>query len=167
MPSTVWLLLMVLVSPVPGLETNTLLNKFDVEADCRTEEKRIGRDMADSYPGDTSFRIECQERTPKPVSTHVNYTEVLRGWADTRHPGFAYTLKALKVKKLEVPGDEKNAPKTSMVFQIVLNYISGESQSFIVFIGEDDLRVYAWVEVFVPVQDDDEPEETYPQKDAA
>lgn len=165
MPATIWLLLMVLLGPAPGLETNTLLNKFNTPEECQIERNRIGFDMAAAYPYERDFVIECQVRVPKEPSTQVNYTEVLRGWADTRHPGFAYSLKALKVKKLEVPGDDKNPPKTSMVFQIVLNYVNGKAQSFIVFVGEDDLRVYAWVEVFVP-DTDEEPEEEFPQKDA-
>lgn len=164
MPSTVWLLFLVLLSPVPGIETNTKLNEFDSESVCHDEQERIGKEMAIAYPGDTSFRIECQSRTRKPVSTQVNYTEVLRGWADTRHPGFSYALKVNRVKKLEVPGSEQNAPKVSMVFQISLNYINGNSQSFIVFVGEDDLRVYAWVEVIVP-DNDEAPTEEFPAKD--
>jgi len=158
---TVWLLLMVLVNAVPGLESSTKLNEFSTPEECQQEQERIGKDMADAYPGDTSFRIDCNKAT-KPDDSHINYTKIIRDWADTKHPGFSYTLKVMKVKQVEMPADSSNGPKISMVFQIVLNYVNGNSQSFIVFIGEDS-RLYAWVETEIP--NEGEPVEEFPEKD--
>jgi hypothetical protein len=62
-----WLLLIVLLIEVPGINQVTVLNTFATYDACQTERNRIGYEMAESYPGENDFRIVCefQEGVPK------------------------------------------------------------------------------------------------------
>jgi hypothetical protein len=51
---------MILLSDVPGLEREYLLNTFDTAEECQTERNRIGFEMAEAYPYENDFIIVCQ-----------------------------------------------------------------------------------------------------------
>jgi hypothetical protein len=55
-----WLLVMVLLIEVPGLGGVTLLNKFNTYEECKAERDRIGYAMAEAYPNERDFVIECR-----------------------------------------------------------------------------------------------------------
>lgn len=55
-----WLLVMILLNIVPGLEKITVLNTFATLEECQVERNRIGFDMAEAYPYERDFVIACQ-----------------------------------------------------------------------------------------------------------
>jgi len=55
-----WLLIMVLLNIVPGLEKITVLNTFATSEECQMERNRIGFAMAAAYPYERDFVIACQ-----------------------------------------------------------------------------------------------------------
>ena len=57
---TMWLLLIVLLTPLPGNNRMTVLNTFATYEDCQPERNRIGFEMAESYPYESDFRIVCE-----------------------------------------------------------------------------------------------------------
>ena len=58
--SPMWLLVIVLLNIVPGLERVMVLNTFTTSEECRSERNRIGFEMAAAYPYDRDFVIACQ-----------------------------------------------------------------------------------------------------------
>ena len=58
--SPMWLLIMVLLNIVPGLDKITVLNTFATSEECQIERNRIGFEMAAAYPHDRDFVIACQ-----------------------------------------------------------------------------------------------------------
>lgn len=58
--SPMWMLIIVLLSIVPGLEKITVLNTFATSEECQNERNRIGFEMAAAYPHDRDFVIACQ-----------------------------------------------------------------------------------------------------------
>jgi hypothetical protein len=58
--SPMWLLIMVLLNIVPGLEKITVLNTFATSEECQIERNRIGFEMAAAYPYERDFVIACQ-----------------------------------------------------------------------------------------------------------
>jgi hypothetical protein len=58
--SLVWLLIMVLLNTVPGLEKITVLNTFTTSEECQSERNRIGFEMAEAYPYERDFVIACR-----------------------------------------------------------------------------------------------------------
>ena len=58
--SPMWLLIMVLLNIVPGLDKITVLNTFTTSEECQTERNRIGFVMAAAYPHERDFVIACQ-----------------------------------------------------------------------------------------------------------
>jgi len=58
--SPMWLLIIVLLNIVPGLEKITVLNTFATSEECQSERNRIGFEMAEAYPHDRDFVIACQ-----------------------------------------------------------------------------------------------------------
>ena len=58
--SPMWLLIIVLLNIVPGLEKITMLNTFATSEECQSERNRIGFDMAAAYPNERDFVIACQ-----------------------------------------------------------------------------------------------------------
>ncbi len=58
--SPMWLLVIVLLNIVPGLERITVLNTFTTSEECQSERNRIGFEMAAAYPYDRNFVIACQ-----------------------------------------------------------------------------------------------------------
>jgi hypothetical protein len=55
-----WVVLMILLNTVPGLERTYVLNTFDTQEECQSERNRIGFDMAASHPYERDFIIVCQ-----------------------------------------------------------------------------------------------------------
>ncbi len=62
-----WLLLIVLLTPIPGISRATVLNYFETLKACQPERDRVGSEIAKSYPDETDFRIVCEflERRPR------------------------------------------------------------------------------------------------------
>jgi hypothetical protein len=58
-----WLLVIVLLNFVPGLEKVTVLKTFPTFEECQIERNRIGFDMAESYPQEHDFNVVCQLAT--------------------------------------------------------------------------------------------------------
>jgi len=54
-----WLLVIILLSQVPGLDKITVLKTFPTYQACKEERNRIGFDMAESYPETANFTIDC------------------------------------------------------------------------------------------------------------
>jgi len=55
-----WLLVIVLLNIVPGLNKVTVLNTFPTAEECQVERNRIGFEMAAAYPNERDFVIACQ-----------------------------------------------------------------------------------------------------------
>jgi hypothetical protein len=55
-----WLLVIVLLNIVPGLEKITVLNTFATSEECQIERTRIAVEMAAAYPNDRDFVIACR-----------------------------------------------------------------------------------------------------------
>ena len=55
-----WLLVIVLLNNVEGLDHITVLHTYTTSEACEFERNRIGYEMAASYPDDHDFVIACQ-----------------------------------------------------------------------------------------------------------
>ena len=62
-----WLLVIVLLAAPTGISRITVLNTFPTYEECQPERDRVGIAMAESYPQDNSFQIECKRQEPKPL----------------------------------------------------------------------------------------------------
>ena len=58
--SSMWLLVIVLLNFVPGLNKVTVLNTFATAEECQIERNRIGFEMAAAYPNERDFVVACQ-----------------------------------------------------------------------------------------------------------
>ena len=58
--SPMWMLIIVLLSIVPGLEKIRVLNTFATSEECQIERNRIGFEMAKAYPNERDFVIACR-----------------------------------------------------------------------------------------------------------
>jgi hypothetical protein len=58
--SPMWLLVIVLLNIVPGLDKIMVLNTFATSEECQSERNRIGFEMAAAYPYERDFVIACQ-----------------------------------------------------------------------------------------------------------
>ena len=58
-----WLLVIILLNIMPGLERVTVLNTFATSEECQIERNRIGYEMAAAYPNERDFVIACQLST--------------------------------------------------------------------------------------------------------
>lgn len=58
--SPMWLLLMVLLHTVPGLEKITVLNTCATSEECQSERSRRDFEMAAAYPYERDFVIACR-----------------------------------------------------------------------------------------------------------
>ncbi len=70
---SMWLLLIVLLSAVPGINRATVLNTFATQEACQPERDRVGFEMAEAYPGENDFLIVCEfhERAQKVPTADV------------------------------------------------------------------------------------------------
>ena len=57
-----WLLLIVMLPCSPVYPAAVRLNQFYTYEQCRVERDRIGFEMAEAYPWERDFVIECRER---------------------------------------------------------------------------------------------------------
>jgi len=55
-----WLLVIVLLNSVPGLDRIMKLETYATYQECQIERNRIGYEMAAAYPHDRDFVIACQ-----------------------------------------------------------------------------------------------------------
>jgi len=55
-----WILVIVLLSNVPGLDHVMKLETYATPEECQIERNRIGYEMAAAYPYDRDFVIACQ-----------------------------------------------------------------------------------------------------------
>jgi hypothetical protein len=62
-----WLLVIILLNNVPGLDHITVLETYATAQECQIERNRVGYEMATAYPYDRDFVIACQ-LSPKPGS---------------------------------------------------------------------------------------------------
>src|SRR3977135_3484328 len=58
--SLMWLLVIILLNIVPGLERVTVLNTFATSEECQSERNRIGFEMEKAYPNERDFVIACR-----------------------------------------------------------------------------------------------------------
>jgi hypothetical protein len=57
-----WFLLIVPILAPQGVGRVTLLNTFATHEVCQPERNRVGFEMAESYPGENDFLIDCEYR---------------------------------------------------------------------------------------------------------
>lgn len=57
-----WILVFVVLIEVQGIDTVTALEKYTTKELCQSEKARILIEMEKSYPGDTSWTLECRFR---------------------------------------------------------------------------------------------------------
>jgi len=55
-----WLLVIVLLNTVPGLDHIIKLETYATAQECQSERNRIGYEMAAAHPYDRDFVIACQ-----------------------------------------------------------------------------------------------------------
>ena len=55
-----WLLIMILLNDVPGLDKIMVLNTYTTSQECQIERNRLGYEMAEAYPYERDFVIACQ-----------------------------------------------------------------------------------------------------------
>jgi len=55
-----WLLVMILLSNVQGLDKVVVLSTYATSQECQTERNRVGYEMAEAYPHERDFVIACQ-----------------------------------------------------------------------------------------------------------
>jgi len=55
-----WILVIVLLTNVPGLDKIMKLETYATYQECQIERNRIGYEMAAAYPNDRDFVIACQ-----------------------------------------------------------------------------------------------------------
>ena len=55
-----WLLIMILLNDVPGLDKIMVLHTYATSQECQIERNRIGYEMAAAYPYERDFVIACQ-----------------------------------------------------------------------------------------------------------
>jgi len=55
-----WLLVIVLLNNVPGLDKMIKLAAYATSEECQIERSRVGFEMAAAYPYDRDFVIACQ-----------------------------------------------------------------------------------------------------------
>jgi hypothetical protein len=68
-----WLLVIVLLAAPVGVSRMTVLNMFATYEDCKSERDRIGFAMAESYPQESNFRIECALREQPPLHQPLRF----------------------------------------------------------------------------------------------
>lgn len=68
-----WLHVNVLVTAQAGVSLMTVLNTFATYEDCQPERDRVGFEMAESYPEENTFRIECALQEQKPALQPIRF----------------------------------------------------------------------------------------------
>ena len=159
---SVWVLLMVLVAPVDGIESTTFLNKFDspgAYTDCMTERDRISADMEKAYPNDKSYRIECRDQTVKAI-TRAEYDEIITIFARTRHPKEKLSIKVTNFKPLM----SESGSLPIMALQINVFFGDG-GHSYILILKEK--TILGWIDAGDVEPEEEDAEEEFPGKEFA
>ena len=60
-----WCLVMVLLVPVSGFDRLTVLQEYPTLTACQIDRNRVGFAMADAYPYERTFTIDCLLRPPR------------------------------------------------------------------------------------------------------
>lgn len=165
---SIWVLLMVLLTPIDGFSSSYFLGTFNTFEDCQKERNRVGFDMAEAYPADLSFHIECREKKGPGTQTsapteQTNYTDIITKWAKVLHPQEILSLKVLTIKPVLGSG----GPTGVLAFQLHMFYKTG-TQAYIIFIR--NATVIGWIDAGVPDIDEEaeaEEQEVFSHKDAA
>jgi hypothetical protein len=55
-----WMLIIVLLNTVPGINGITVLQTYATSQECQIERNRVGYEMAAAYPYERDFMIACQ-----------------------------------------------------------------------------------------------------------
>ncbi|HXV67653.1 MAG TPA: hypothetical protein VD738_01915 [Nitrospira sp.] len=55
-----WILIIVLLNTVPGINRITVLQTYATSQECQIERNRVGYEMAAAYPYERDFMIACQ-----------------------------------------------------------------------------------------------------------
>lgn len=55
-----WLLIFVVLTPVAGIDTNHLLEKYSTKSKCESEKLRVLYEMSKAYPDDPTWTLECR-----------------------------------------------------------------------------------------------------------
>ena len=75
-----WLLVIVLLNNVPGLDKMIKLETYATSEECQIERNRIGFEMAAAYPNERDFVIACQ------LSTNEYNARLLRAAEGSKAP---------------------------------------------------------------------------------
>lgn len=54
-----WLLILILSTPVPNIDKVTALGTFDSHKECEERRQYVETEMAKAYPLDTSYKLMC------------------------------------------------------------------------------------------------------------
>lgn len=157
-----WILLMVLLDPVAGINSTTLLNTFSAPGaytDCLVERDRISADMRQAYPGDTTFSIECRERVVDDPATAA-LEVVLKAFAATQYPSQTLNIRLSSAKTLQNEG----GALAIVAIQLTITHKDG-TNSFILLVKE--MRILGWIPVGPVDPVDEEETEIFSAKDQA
>ncbi len=55
-----WMLIIILLNSVPGINTTTVLQTYNTSQECQRERNRVGYEMAAAYPYERDFVIACK-----------------------------------------------------------------------------------------------------------
>jgi hypothetical protein len=159
-----WLLLLVFLNPVDGFSKQYVLNSFDTQSGCQSERDRIGFDMAEAYPGELDFRIECHEnaRLLKHISSESEgiSKEVMGAWAKLRYPKQQIKMKITSIKTILTETGDSGI----IAAQIILKATS-ETRSYILFIKKGG--IIGWIDAGAIENEEEEGSEVFSHKDAA
>mgnify|MGYP001614615848 FL=1 len=60
-----WILVIVMLSAVAGIDRTTVLEKYDTYEECRDAQAHVSAGMVKAYPDDHTFTIECRQKPPQ------------------------------------------------------------------------------------------------------
>lgn len=157
-----WVLLMVLLNPVPGLESATILNEFATQEECQVERNRVGFEMAETYPNEADFRIECRERGVKAAAevSKAEYDEMIKNFAMSRYPKQLLTIKVTDIKPIQ--NESGNLPLIAV--QVSITHKDGIESFILIIRGK---AILGWIDAGEGEEDETEEEEQFPGKEFA
>lgn len=160
-----WILLLIFLVPVDGPSKHYVLNSFHTQSECQSERDRIGFDMAESYPGELDFRIECHENPSilKKISSDSEVVEiskeVMGAWAKLRYPKQHIKMKITSVKTVLTESGESGITAAQVTIKA-----TSETRSYILFIKKG--AIIGWIDAG-DRDDEEEESEVFSHKDAA
>jgi hypothetical protein len=173
---TLWVLLMVLISPTNGFSPEQYLNKFDTSDECVSEMLRISGEMAKAYPGDKDYRIICREKVtkeeekapvpeavaPAPV-TKEEYNVIIVNFSKFKYPKERLSIKVTEFKPLE----NETGSLPIFALQIHITHKGGVNSYILIVKGK---TLLGWIdagEVDPQEEEAGDEEEEFPAKDQA